>query len=231
MPPKRVYKKRTTKRKVYRKKSPWNKTSLKSYSSPMMSLGRQGFPQKLKVKHVYSDIISLTSTTGSRATQQFIANGLYDPDYTNAGHQPFLFDQLTPLYNHYTVIASKITVKASNNSASGYPMYVGMYLNDDTNITPTFYGMIEQNDSAHKYIPAGSNASHTMTLKYSPKKAFGGSVLNNTLLQGTSAANPTEQQVFTIWAYQPGAQTASVDLDIFIEFIAVWTELKDISNS
>jgi len=230
MPLKRTYKKRTTKRKVY-KKSPFNKSALKSYSSPTMSLGRQGFPMKLKVKHVYSDIISLTSTTGARATQLYIANGLYDPDYTNAGHQPFLFDQLTPLYNHYTVIASKITVKASNNSASGYPMYVGMFLNDDTNVTPTLYGMIEQNDSAHKLIPAGSNATHTMTLNYHPRKAFGGGILNNSLLQGTSAANPSEQQVFTIWAYQPGAQTASVDLDIFIEFVAIWTELKDITYS
>ena len=47
-----------------------------------------GFPNSLITTLRYCDGFKKSVTDGGTASQIFRANGLYDPDYTNAGHQP-----------------------------------------------------------------------------------------------------------------------------------------------
>lgn len=68
-------------------------------------------------------------------------------------------------------------------------------------------------------------------LKWSARKYFGGSVMANVNLQGTSAANPTENSGFTLCAQTVDGTTDSIGYSIDIEYLAVWTEIKDIASS
>lgn len=72
------------------------------------------FPTKWRRTLRYVDDYTLTSTTGSLASQQWIVNSLYDPDYTGVGHQPRFFDQLCASagpYQKYRVLGGRVTIQ------------------------------------------------------------------------------------------------------------------------
>lgn len=68
---------------------------------------------KVYAKLTYVDQGSLTSTSGSCQTLQWVVNNLYDPYYTGVGHQPRFFDQLAALYERYRVFGALVEVTAT----------------------------------------------------------------------------------------------------------------------
>jgi len=76
-------------------------------------LSRLGMPNSTRGKLTYADVINIapTSTVGQYT---FRGNSVYDPDYTNVGHQPYYRDQLAAIYGRYRVYGSRITVTAVN---------------------------------------------------------------------------------------------------------------------
>lgn len=81
-------------------------------------------PNKAMVKLRYCDTSTITSTAGASNTNQYNISSLYDPDYTFVGHQPYLYDQITSLFNAYCVKAVKIKMKCT---ACTTPMRVNVY--------------------------------------------------------------------------------------------------------
>lgn len=66
------------------------------------------FPAMVKRIFKYSSLHQLATAASPSAgyfgsEQRFNLNGMYDPDYTNAGHQPYGFDQIMATYNKYRV--------------------------------------------------------------------------------------------------------------------------------
>lgn len=77
---------------------------------------------------VYASVYSAATGAGTSLNRFFSGNGLYDPDITGTGHQPYGFDQFctapggSGLYSRYTVMAS--TFESDNiviTSGSGNP--------------------------------------------------------------------------------------------------------------
>lgn len=192
-----------------------------------------GFPNKMLMRHRYVETGSLTSTTGSLALQNFRANGMFDPNQTGTGHQPLYFDQMTAIYDHYTVIGSIIRVHFVSASTQTLPMIVGIMKNDDTTTTPTAAGTLcEESGTVSRLLPADDSTVFSLTQKFSAKGTFGGSALSNDNLQGTASADPTEQTIYTLFAQTvDGAGTSTCYTWTEIEYIAVWEELKDIATS
>ena len=81
-------------------------------------------PRRLftKLKYVTANIGQTTTT--ALAIHQFAANGLYDPDLSGTGHQPYGFDQLASIYNDYRVHGCqiKLTGRMLTSSTSGVVM-------------------------------------------------------------------------------------------------------------
>lgn len=199
-----------------------------------VSVGK-GFPKKMVMTHKYVDLISMTASGGTVATRQFVCNGMYDPDYTGTGHQPMYFDQMSALYNHYTVIGSKITVKTVNSygPASSPAYWFTLAQNDDGTISyNSLSTQSERGDGKTRLVTAGSTSTPYAVNKWSAKKTFGGSVLANDRLTGDIGANPTEITNWVI-ALQAVDLVSSVTTDflVTIEYIAVWDELREISPS
>lgn len=190
-----------------------------------------GLPKRAIVTHKYSESITLTSTLGTLALHLFSCNGMTDPNISGAGHQPMYYDQFTALYDHYTVIGSKIKYRICTNSPT-LSMLVGAMINDDTTTTVTsISGIDEASLGKTRLIPAGMDVPTVITQKWSAKKFFPGSVLANNSLQG-SGANPTEQSYFAVYLQDPTAtQTVACTVQVEIEYIAVWNELKDLAQS
>lgn len=193
-----------------------------------------GFPRKMTMTHRYYETIDINSAAGSTAIVSFRANGMYDPNYTGTGHQPLYFDQMNAIYNHWTVIGSKITVNCAHAATSNTNSTVCLYLNDDTTVTPVLNSLIEQSKAKYVVMPVSNVDPYRLTMGWSLKKEFGTSkgCLINTTMGGTATADPTEQSIYTVAIFpQNVSSTQTYNLEILITYIAVWTELKDIGGS
>lgn len=199
------------------------------YSKRKDYIGRTlGFPKMLKFKHKYATQVNVTDS-GALAHYQFRANGLYDPDITGTGHQPSWYDNLTAIYDHYTVIGSfiKYTVVPTGTTIQA-PFKIITWINDDTSTTGTADALTENKFSKTRVCPANNPSRIVVYNKWSAKSFFGGSILANTELKGTASTDPTEQSVYQLSLRSlDGVSTISVHVLVEITYIAVWKELKE----
>lgn len=189
-----------------------------------------GFPPKIQVKHRYVEAIGLAAVAGGVSTQLFRCNGMFDPNYSGTGHQPLYFDQLSAVYDHFTVLKSYLKLTVSTTSTT--PQIVTCFINDDTTVTPSgIEARMEQSSAKSVQITAGEGPK-TMYISWDAYKTFGGSILGNDNLQGSAAADPTEQSLFTISAQCASFDTATTVIGTAeIVYVAVWDEIRDIASS
>lgn len=225
------YKRKNYKRKYKRR---YKKRSSNSFavasSSPRLPL-----PNKLKTTFRYVEDVSLGSVTlGTASSYVFSANGMYDPNISQTGHQPLGFDQMMLFYQHYTVIGSKIKVTYTSTT-NNEPVIVGIQLRDSaTVITDPDEGR-ENGNLTYKIIGT-EQGSHSTTLfkSFSPKNFFGKKVtLSNSEFYGTTSGNPTEQAYYhlTVGAYQPSAVVPTIYMNVQVEYLAVLTEPRILAQS
>lgn len=197
MPYRRNYKKyKRKKRKYYRKSSSWLKTSGKGLvkSSPL------GQSFRMKTKYVATPLSLNPGVGGIPATYVFSANGLYDPDVTGTGHQVLGFDQIMPMYDHYTVIGSRIKVIGANTTAQDN-QYLIVTLSDTVVPNPDITNLLENGLSRYKVLSVdqGDHGVETLTLNFSPKRFFNtNSVMDNKALKGNAVSNPGEGAYYHI---------------------------------
>lgn len=145
-------------------------------------------------------------------------------------HQPLYFDQMMAIYNTFTVIGSKIKITFLPNS--GVPCVVGVFLNDKVGVVvPSLTStMVEQTGSKNGIL--GAEGKITRTYTWSAKKRIGGSILGNTNLSGSNTAGPAETNTYVIYM-QDFAKTTKETINylVEIEYIAVWTGLRDVGGS
>lgn len=196
-----------------------------------------GFPKMLQMTHRYVESVRIAApATGTVGKYLFSCNGMYDPNRTGTGHQPMYFDQLAALYNHYTVTSSRIRVEFTfENSAINSANIFGVYLEDDSTVTPTSIQDFAEQSTA---ICATRSASLNVNLpvikhSWNAKKAFGGEPLSDPNLQGTSGADPTEQQYYAVFSSDINVAVANTAIwyTVYIEYTATWQELKNVLSS
>jgi len=203
-----------------------------AFQKNMVKVGR-GFPSRMTFTHRYVDNFTLASTLGSLDYHVFRMNGMYDPDFTSTGHQPIFFDQLTPIYEHWTVIGAKITFHIVPSTSSTYPAQFILFQNSASGASFSSTSVIaEQNKATVRQSCMGSTKPIVLKLKYSAKKTFGGSVLGNPDLQGTASADPTEISFayLGVKANDP-AVSCTFWVRVTIDYISVWDERKVIAQS
>lgn len=74
------------------------------------------FPAQKFQKFVYWDQYVLSQGSGVPVLYQWRLNSLYDPDFTQVGHQPYYYDQLNQVYGKYKVYAVDVQYWYTNNS-------------------------------------------------------------------------------------------------------------------
>lgn len=192
------------------------------------------FPITTRKKLVYSEpFISLVTSAGIYGQYVFSANGLFDPDFTSTGHQPIGWDQLMQYYNQATCLASKISVRCTNNG--GNAAFFGVCLAPDTT-TLTSANFLENGlntsiaTDGRGTVGTGERI-HTLNLACDVSKYFGRrgrEILNDSRMYSTAAANPTEQVYYILGTYEYGALTdnISMQLEVIIEYDVVFWEPK-----
>jgi len=196
-----------------------------------------GLPQKVMVKHKYVQSAAVTIAPNTLGTYVWRANGMFAPSLsiTTGAHQPMYFDQYSALYEHFCVIGAKITFKVVHvtgpTANSSFRMCA--FVDSDNALLATSIDGIAEATQARTItqVPAAQVAQTVKTLKFSAKRIFGGSVLGNKALTGTATANPTELSYFVLAIQADAGQDTDVSITAEIEYIAIWTELKEVTQS
>jgi hypothetical protein len=153
-------------------------------------------------------------------------NCLYDPYLSVGGAQPLYFDQMTTIYNHYTVMKSRIKVTIIPNTVD--PFVGGIYIDDDANpASRLLHNLMEQPSSVHRMSQRDVQAM-VLYKTWDCKSVFGPNPLDNDNLQGNASANPAELQAFMVYMGPHDGAVSSMNfiVAIEVEYDTVWAELK-----
>lgn len=197
-----------------------------------VNIGR-GFPDRVCMTHKYTELVPVdTGASGSLFSYLFAANGMWDPNFTSTGHQPMYFDQMTALYNHYTVIGSQIKIRLVPQSSAQPPLQFALTVDDDTTTSASNVdGINEQTKAKMRIYPSAMSAPSTISMKWSAKKVFGKGLMANTALQGSATTNPSELQYYRICYQSPSATSTKWYLECEITYISLWHERHDVATS
>lgn len=227
-------KKYRKKSRKYKKKKRKSNSWLKTTGSGLVRSSPFGKRFTFKSKYVALGLILDPGLGGVPATYVFSANGLYDPDVTGTGHQPIGFDQLMPMYDHYTVIGSRIKVRASNDT-SGKSQYFILSLSDTHIHNSDTVKLLENGQNRYTIMgPADSGTENkTLTLNCNPSKFLGHQVMQTKACQGNINSNPSEQVYYhvTVGPVDNTSDSAQVTIMVEIEYIAILTEPKQLASS
>jgi len=205
-------------------------------STPKLALNRTlvvqryPFPYRLQNTLKYYEVITNTTNGIGFCYNVFSANGLYDPNVSGAGHQPMYFDQLTAIYNHYHVMASKIKVTPDRTATADNGIQYAICLDDDATINATSMATFAERTGSIVWTACPDQGVFPTRTKYfNAKSVFGGDIIDNTSLKGSESSNPTEGQFYIVAIEGPAS--AGMTFIVEMEFTVVWSELKSISGS
>lgn len=224
----------------YRRRAYVQRMAINPYMSrfPATTGKRYGpFSQSFQTKLRYAGHFSLNPALGATGVHTFKANDLYDPDNTGVGHQPYGFDELMAIYNHYTVLGAKATLTVASNST--IPFWIHLALRGDTSGGGTATeDLLEQPATKSTIVNVldGGNNVKVLTHYFSAMKFFGktkASIVGAADYRGNASSSPAELAYFRCF-YSPNVSNDDLGLQQFhfqIEFDAVFTEPKMFTGS
>jgi hypothetical protein len=224
-------------RKSFRRRKPFRRARRRFRRRARKAIIRRPFPLSATRSLRYCDNIQINAGTVTAASWLFSANNIYDPDLTGTGHSCLGFDELMTVYDHWTVIGSKIKVKfmSSSSDVALSSNIVGVYLNDDTVGSSTVSTLQEQPDVTWSTLgPAdGGHGVKTLSYKFSAPKYFHKkAIVGNALYRGDNLTSPTEQAYYNLFAASNFASDAAiVTACVQIDYIVVFTEPRTLSQS
>lgn len=206
--------------------------SVVNYNSLRRDIPKWGFPRRMYIAHKYCETVTLTMTNGSINGLLYSCNGMFDPRTAVGGHQPMYFDNLGAIYDHFTVVKSKCKFTVTPNAQNTVPIRVASFVDDDTSVAVTLDAACEMAGGSMQIIPAATSTNPVIFYKdWSARSTFGGDPLANDNLQGTSAANPTEQSYFVLQSDVPSLASITLSVTVEIVYYAIWDELKTQSEN
>ena len=169
----------------------------------------------------------------------FRANGLYDPDVTGTGHQPYGFDQYMVLYQRYKVLRSRITVSfapSGDNDANEVVVY-GIYRNAITTLPVGNAGgsnleAVMESPYSNYVVTTNSNTSQIKSVSSNfslrrdlPFKA------DDLLSTGQQGADPEAPYYFVIWFGGLGDTESAPQFHATIEYDVEFTQPQTLVQS
>lgn len=187
-----------------------------------------GFPNSIITQLRYCDYMQLNSTSGASTSQLYRANGIFDPDYTNVGHQALYRDAYAAIYDYYTVLGSKMTVTFQSRSAT-LGFIVGLQGSDTPTLTSTVSTWMEQNNGVHTIIGPQNSGSKTLFITYSPTENLGSDVKDDNSSLTAVGSDPGSGQAYyfgILAAVEDAVSTGQVTVMIEVEYTVKFCTLS-----
>lgn len=196
-------------------------------------LGRleYGFPNSITTKLRYHEVFSYQSNTGGVTSWILRANGIFDPDYSNTGHQPLYRDTYAAIYDYYVVLGSKIHVEFCSESAT-VGFNVGIVASDTPTISTVLNTLAEQNNAVSTMIGTVNAGTKTLFMTYSPMENIGAQAEDDLSTLTPVGVDPTTTQYYGIWiASSDATSTAKCTIKTYVEYTVKFATLsKPVQN-
>ncbi len=173
---------------------------------------------------------TINAAVGLNAVAVYNATSIFDPSITGGATQPRGYDQISGLYDHWTVVGCKISVDFHSSADS----IVGIAVRDSVTTETALRGYQEGRNVKTMYASPTSGPKRRMIMGVNPAKFLGyPKPLSADNLRGSASANPAENVYFHVFTqsvnplYDPG----DVFLNVRMEFLVVWTEPKQVAAS
>lgn len=199
-------------------------------ASTRMGLGIPVRMQRvLPYNYLYTSINGVAGTPS--AAQTFRLNSLFDPDYTNVGHQPLYYDQLLPaLYQNYRVTHTNVTLEFLNTTTAATSV-VG-YISPSPTVAITNPNTLVELPNSFNFLLASVNAGGALrTRKFTVEIAKYFAIDRKKLLAEDDfasgyAANPV--QTLFLHLFTTGLSAAgSVQVSVLLEYHSILYELSN----
>lgn len=220
-----------SKKKQYKKNN--NNSWMKTKGSGITKSFPIGKTFKFKCRYVEDRVELNPGAGGTSAETIYRLNSLYDPNLSGVGHQPLGFDQIMPLYDHFTVIGARARVNFTNTSSGG-SVNAALILTDDATALSTLAPSIENGNCRWTTLGDVSTASatKTMSINCNTSQFLGHKVMQDSKYSGSISQDPLDGVYLHVFV-EP---TTTSDLGptiytIEIEYIAILTEPKVLGQS
>lgn len=167
-------------------------------------------------------------------TYTFRGNGLFDPDVTSAGAQPYAFDQYMALYKNFRVIGSKIKVNfLADTSAAATAQCVCVVRADSASgaTLTTWNPAICARNSAWKTTNGFATPASVISMQRTTRSVLDLSEDSPSLV-GTASADPTVQWHWHVHVGSlDGSSAATCNVVMMVEYDVEFSGLKTLELS
>lgn len=219
---------KTTKRKMNKRKTRAKKQ--KTTVSALRGIGP--LPSRYITRHKYSTTFTLNALNGYQ--HFFNLNSLFDPDRTAIGHQPYGFDQLTPLYNRYRVISTSFVVSGIQSDSPGTNIRLACVPMNTITTYPSVSAMCEVPRA--RFVIQGAQGAPLKTLygkQYLPALVGRSKAeyMADDRYQSESGASPLEFAVLNVMGQTLLDTNANINAVITMEYVCEWFDLNIVGQS
>jgi len=190
-----------------------------------------GFPDKLQTTLRYHFLGAINSVSGATGKQVFRWNSVYDPDYTNAGHQPLYRDSFAAVYDQYAVVSARVTIRYTNPNTTTF--LVGALTDDDSTSSTSTDTLCEQSHGMRALLTplSGSRSEQTFKMTWTCKDVLGIDPYASELYKTGVGSDPTEVSTLILWAADVTGATNGILVDVMLEQDVLFTELATPTQS
>lgn len=182
------------------------------------------FPSLQKAVLRYSEVVTISTTTGLAAAYLFRCNSIFDPNYTGIGHQPYGHDIYKLIYNKYRVTGSRITATPTSTFDGIY----GIAITDDPTINVD-YNTVRETKGNTSVVGQISTPSQQITNYWSEKYL----PLQPTHITANMGTNPNAMNYYHL--YLEGSTILGPEFTrsfmVNITYDVEFSELKDLGQS
>ena len=208
------------------KTSTMTKKKYPMYRPVKVFVGKQAVPKQWFNQHRYVELQNVTLSAGI-GKYIFSANGMYDPNISGTGHSPLFYDQMTAMYNHYTVLSSKVSVEIVYNGI----LAAALYCDDDTSTQSSVNTAAEMPDAVSTLNNGAVNKFPILYQSFNAANTYGPNPQAQDSLQGTITANPSEQLYYVLVLYDSTGPNTTVQTFWKVEYNVVWDEVVTVAQS
>lgn len=164
---------------------------------------------------------------------QLNLNSLFDPDRTGTGHQPYMYDQLSGLYNRYRVIGCSYTIFGYPVSSSA-PIRVGaLATNDASQIWNNMSDFFENPKAKWTIVVPGGQKTLLKGYVSIPSLMGRNNIeyRSDDRFQAQVSVSPAELAILNIGAGTMTDTSTDVNLHITMNYVVEFFDIKNQAQS